>query len=111
MKPLHQAHYETEQATQLVKAGADVSVTDTRRYSTRAFVAWLAFVLALLAVGWVIWFTTFRNDYPLNLTLLSIPYCFAGLSLTLSLRKAIQTGHDFHAGLYAVGLAVLCGLM
>ena len=75
--------------------------------------AWsrVALALSLLAVVLFIWVDMFRYQYPDFITLLTIPYGFAGLGLAFALSTAVLSRHWIHASLFVTGLIVLCDLV
>jgi FtsH-binding integral membrane protein len=80
---------------------------------TNTSTPWAAIALfgGLLAVFLFVWVDMFRYSYPLQITLLTIPYGFSSLALVFALYFALQGGFWTHALLIAAGLFVTCALV
>lgn len=70
-----------------------------------------ALFLGLMATGLFVWVDMFRYGYPPKITLLTVPYAFSGLALSMALYHSIAGGYWLHSGLFVAGLIVNCALV
>ena len=70
-----------------------------------------ALFLGLLATGLFVWVDMFRYGYPPRITLLTVPYAFSGLALSLALYHSVAGGYWVHSGLFVAGIVITCGLV
>lgn len=73
--------------------------------------AFVAGFIGLLATGLFVWVDMFRYGYPPQITLLTVPYAFSGLALSLALYHSVAGGYWLHSGLFVTGIAVTCALV
>ena len=73
--------------------------------------AFVAGFIGLLATGLFVWVDMFRYGYPPQITLLTVPYAFSGLALSLALYHSVAGGYRLHSGLFVTGIAVTCALV